>query len=88
MQESREIVAQETTRFFPVVSRSWRFPIIHVGALTKSIAPAQVTKTQVLTKSTHSTSKNGGSRTVCTKLSWGSHNLQELTKKPQSTKTI
>jgi hypothetical protein len=25
---------QETTEFFPVVSRSWRFPLIHVGELT------------------------------------------------------
>ena len=25
--------------FFPVVSRSWRSPLIHVGAPTKGIAP-------------------------------------------------
>jgi hypothetical protein len=31
-------------------------PLIHVGALTKSIAPLQVTKTEVLTKSTRSPS--------------------------------
>jgi hypothetical protein len=43
-------------QIFPVVSRSWRSPLIHVGALTKSIAPPQVMKTQVLTKSTRSPS--------------------------------
>jgi hypothetical protein len=47
---------QETSELFPVVSRSWRFPLIHIGALTKSIAPRWVTKTQVLTKSTRSPS--------------------------------
>jgi hypothetical protein len=31
-------------------------PLIHVGSLTKSIAPPQVTKTQVLTKTIHSPS--------------------------------
>jgi hypothetical protein len=32
--------------------------------------------------------RNGGSRTVYTKFFLGSHNLQELTKNPQSTKTV
>jgi hypothetical protein len=41
--------------FFPWY-RGVDAPLIHVGALAKSIAPPQVTKTEVLTKSTHSPS--------------------------------
>jgi hypothetical protein len=41
----------ETTKFFPVVSRSWRSSLVDVGALTKSVAPPQATKIWVLTKS-------------------------------------
>jgi hypothetical protein len=46
---------QDTTRFFPCGIEELMLPLIHIGALTKS-APPQVTKTQVLTKSTRSPS--------------------------------
>jgi hypothetical protein len=43
--------------------------LIHVGSLTKTITPHQVTKTQVLTKRLVLHLRNGESQTVYTKLS-------------------
>jgi hypothetical protein len=51
-------------------------PLIHVGALTKSISPPQVTKTQVLTKSTRSPSPKRWVKPCTQRLSWGSYNLK------------
>ena len=48
MHESKE-KGHETTDFFSVVSRSWRSPLIHVGAPTKGWAPLHHEE-QVITK--------------------------------------
>jgi hypothetical protein len=49
MQECREKDTRDD-RIFSRGIEKLTLPLIHVGALTKSISPPQVTKTQVLTK--------------------------------------
>jgi hypothetical protein len=75
-------------RIFPCGIEKLTPPLVHVGALTKSIAPPQVTKTQLLTKSTRSPSLERWVSNRVHKAFLRLPQSQELTKNPQSTKTV